>query len=71
MDFPTFMVKMALSEQKEVYAQKWTLWPTEGLSDASLQDSVMPPLKPQERKTDGILKTDREALSSSEDFVFR
>ena len=37
----------------------------------SLQDSLMPPLKPQACKTGGLLKTDREALSSSEDFVIR
>ena len=28
----------------------------------SLQDSLMPPLKPQARKTGGLLKTDQEAL---------
>ena len=37
----------------------------------SLQDSLMPPLKPQARKTGGLPKTGREALSSSEDFAIR
>ena len=35
----------------------------------SLQNSLMAPLRPRARKTRGLLKTDRVALSSSEDFV--
>ena len=35
----------------------------------SFQGSLMPPRKPQVCKTGGLLKTDREALSSSENFI--
>ena len=70
MTFPTFMVKIALSEQKKTYVDK--SGPFDRERDLmSLQDSLIPPLKPQARKTGGLLITDQEALSSSEDFVFR
>ena len=64
------MVKMALLEQKKTFVDK--SGPFDRQRELmSLQDSLMPPLKPQARKTGGLLKTDREALSSSEDFVIR
>ena len=63
------MVKMALSEQKK--RGLWTKWVFDRQRQLmSLQDSLMPPL------TTGAQnwwdsQTDREVLSSSEDFVFR
>ena len=66
--FLTFMVKLALSEKKKTFAAKSGPFDQHG-ELISLQDNLMVPLKPQVHKTGGLLKTDREPISLSEDSV--
>ena len=69
MNFPTFMVKMVLWANKTSLDKSGPFDRQKELM--SLLDSLTPPFKPEARKTGELLKTDREVLSSSEDFVFR
>ena len=70
MSFPYFYGENGSLGTKKTFVDKSGPFDRQG-EIMLLQDFLIPPPKPQARKTGGLLKTDREALSSSEDFVIR